>query len=347
MLSPGFAAVFRCDASPTLGGGHVMRCLALADVLTEAGGRCTFAVRAGTAETVPMLAEHAVELIPLDCEPDGEAAMLSRLLPGGADILVVDHYRRGLEFERACRPIFRRIMVIEDVNERTHDCDLLLDQTLGRSARDYAELVPPSCRLLLGASYALLRREFPRARAAALDRRGSRGPGSLCILVNFGATDPSDATSTALEGIALAAVPTRVTVVLCSASPNIERVRRVAGALPFPTALCTDSRDVADLMSRADLAVGAAGFASWERCCMGLPALVIETADNQRRIAAALAAAGAVWLLGEAASVTPDDVAGALRRLADEDGLLREMSLRARAVCDGQGAFRVHEALAA
>ncbi|MGH6953127.1 MAG: UDP-2,4-diacetamido-2,4,6-trideoxy-beta-L-altropyranose hydrolase, partial [Alphaproteobacteria bacterium] len=304
--------MFRADSSAEVGGGHVRRCLTLADALRARGWRATFAARPGTGEAAPWLGRSGNDVVELDCAEEDEPATLSRAWPAGAELLVVDHYGRDRRLERACRPWARRIMVIDDLHDRPHDCDILLDQTLGRSNSAYDGLVPEGCRLLLGAGFALLAPAFAAARGRVLARRATSGTEK--ILVAFGATDPKDATSLVLEGLARARGRFAATVVLGPAAPHLDRVQRLAAQLPPPAEIRVglDSGEMAALMANSDLAIGAGGTSSWERCCLGLPALVLVTAPDQREVADSLARAGAALVVGEHPGLAPGAVARAL-----------------------------------
>lgn len=143
-------AVFRADASSVLGGGHVMRCLTLAGALSDAGWTCAFAARPGAADAVPALARSGYDVVTLDGAEADEPGVLARRWPEGPDWLVVDHYGLGADFETSCRPWARNIMVLDDLADRTHDCEVLLDQNLGRENGAYSALVPEGCGVLLG-----------------------------------------------------------------------------------------------------------------------------------------------------------------------------------------------------
>ena len=147
-------AVFRCDGSTAIGGGHVRRCLTLADALGEAGWARAFAVGAETLAVIPGLAEAVDQVAVLEGPVDDEPAQIAEAFGGTWDLLVVDHYRRDARFEAGCRPWAERILVIDDLADRRHDADFLLDQTLGRKPADYAARVPPRCRVLTGSRYA-------------------------------------------------------------------------------------------------------------------------------------------------------------------------------------------------
>src|SRR5438876_9238673 len=208
--SPPLKVVFRADASPLIGGGHVMRCLALANGLQSEGAECWFGCAAGTTASVPALIESGYRYSELSASADAEA--LQRTMPGGCDWLVVDHYGWSFSEEARCRRWARNILVIDDLANRQHDCDLLLDQTFGRRSADYNGLVPARSGVLVGSQYALLRNEFAEARSASL---ACRMPSRLKrILVSLGLTDPANMTQTILEGILASRLSLTVDVVL-------------------------------------------------------------------------------------------------------------------------------------
>jgi UDP-2,4-diacetamido-2,4,6-trideoxy-beta-L-altropyranose hydrolase len=333
-------AVFRCDGSAAIGGGHVRRCLTLANALGEAGWACAFAVGAETLAVIPGLAEAVDRVAVLDGPVDDEPARIAEVFGESWDLLVVDHYRRDARFETACREWAERILVIDDLADRRHDADLLLDQTLGRKPADYATLVAPRCRVLSGARYALIRPAFAARRRAALARREQGRPVSR-ILVAAGATDADNVTGIVLQGICESGLSAAVDVVLGAGAPHRAAVATLAAAMPQRTRLHVDCENMAELMAAADIAVGAAGTTSWERCCLGLPSVVIITADNQARVAERLAAAGACVAIGRRRDIMPAMVAGPVTVLANDAGRRRAMARAAAVICDGRGVKRL------
>lgn len=270
--------------------------------------------------------------------------MLKAALPDGCELLVVDHYGRDAEFEKACRSWAARILVSDDLADRRHDCDFLLDPTFGRKPADYAPLTSLNCRMLLGPGFALLRPQFLAARPAALERR--RLPQAIRrILVSLGGTDSSNLTRKVLNGIKRSGIEAAVDVVLGGSAPHVEEIRALAASLPLPMTLHTAVEDMASLMSDADLAVGAAGMTSWERCTLGLPSLLLVVADNQELVARALDQAGAAVCLGRHDAVTEDQLAAQLRAFGVNPGRLHEMAGNAAALCDGRGTQRTMLAL--
>ncbi|MBT3237432.1 MAG: UDP-2,4-diacetamido-2,4,6-trideoxy-beta-L-altropyranose hydrolase [Rhodospirillaceae bacterium] len=328
--------VFRADAGPGIGGGHVMRCLALAGELSRDGWTVAFACSSDTPATVPVLVDAAYPMITVGLANGSET--MAAAWPDGVDWLVVDHYGLDAKFETACRGWARKILVIDDLADRPHDGDVLLDQTPGRTPEDYGLGENKNCRPLLGTNYAILRPEFATMRPKALQRRGDVKVRRLIIFC--GTVDRANLTAKALQaldGIDLDAVD----VVLGSMAPHLEQVNALAATAPCPVTVHTDLQDMAGLLADADIAVGAAGTSSWERCCLGLPTVVVIIADNQQRIADGLQEAGAATVLGWHEDVTPAKINESIATVCNDATLRQNMSTAAAALCDGLGANRV------
>lgn len=339
-MSTNRLAFLRADASNALGGGHIFRCLTLADALADNGWRCTFVCKPGTREVVPVLGRSRHDIV--DVHGPDESGFLQTLRPGDADLLVVDHYGLDARLEAACRPWVRRILVIDDGPGRDHDCDILLDQNLGADPSAYHGHVPGRCHLLLGPSFALLRPQFSKARDGALARHLTKRPVQR-LLISLGATDPARLASRVVA--ATAGLPLEIDVVLGSASAQKSVIGELASRLGLSVRVHVDVTDMAALMSAADLAVGAGGSTSWERCCLGLPSLIVVLAENQRDIAAALDRAGAALDLGQAETLTNEKLTAALQMLYQENARRFAMAEQAAAICDGDGTRRVMEVL--
>jgi len=347
---------FRVDSSARIGGGHVMRCLTLADELKARGAETLFIA----AAIPPALAErvraggHDLHMIepPEDLAragDDWDSRSLSAQAQGDdarrtldvlgetADWIVVDHYLLDEQWHREGRNAARRLMVIDDLANRRLDCDLLLDQTLGRTADDYAASVPKGAAMLLGASYALLRPEFARLRPAALARRRDAGPVRR-ILLSLGTTDIGGVTGAVLKAILPVTTDQAIDVVLGAEAQSLARVRSLAQANPRID-IHIDADNMAELMRDADLAIGAAGTTSWERCCLGLPSLTLTLAANQAFVAQALAETGA------SQSVEPATLAVTLAETIADESARARMTAAAFAIVDGLGAARVADRL--
>lgn len=336
-------AVFRADASVSLGIGHVMRCSTLARGLVAAGWRTAFACSAETVEIHPSLAASEHDIAPLKGDDD-EIAVLRQRWPRGCDLLVVDHYRLGAAFETVARGWARRIMAIDDLADRPHDCDVLLDTALGRESKAYEALVPGHCRVLLGPRYALLRSQFAAARAGALARRGAARPVRR-ILVSLGGTDPTDVTAKVVEGIGRSGIEAEIDVVMGLKAARRGDIERAWGQFPQPIRLLRDVTDMARLMVEADMAVGAGGSTTWERCCLGLPTVVVTLAPNQMVQAKALMDHNAALCLGWHEDVEVGAVAEAVRRLGAATEERSRLSVSSASLCDGEGVGRVAAAI--
>lgn len=325
--------LIRADASPQIGGGHVVRTLSLGLALQEAGFEVSFATRPETHATIPFLGDCGFRLIGLDCPVEHETSTLREHFPHGLEAMVIDHYQRGISFEKQCRQFCRSLMVLDDEPLRAHDCDLLLDQTLGRQPQEYRGWVAADCRILAGTAFALLRPQFARARSRlALQPRKALNR----LLLMSGASDPLNLTGWVLK--ALAELPE---------SLNLD----VIGSGPTDFATHHQARfhgnvaDVAAFMAAADLAIGAAGSASWERCCLGLPSLLFVIAENQRQIGLQLERAGVARNLGRPGELKAGEFCDLLRQIRAHPDWLTSASLRSFELCDGQGASRAARAL--
>ncbi len=332
--------VFRCDASPTIGGGHVMRCLALAETMGETGWDVTFASRPSTVATLPMLAQTGYALRHVTAAITDEPGELTRLLPDGCDLLVVDNYGWDATCERACRGWAQSILVLDDVTGRNHDCDVLLDSAAANKLL-YSNRVPGEAVVLTGPRHALVRRAFVRQRAAAMARR--RGEPVRSVLVSFGATDPFNAAAIALDALAEILPEALVTVALSSHAPHLEALRQRAGRR---VRFALDVTDMASLLATADLAIGAAGGMAFERAALGLASVIVIVADNQRNLGALLASAGAAIDAGPLDAGTPERLRHAILTLVGDAARRDAMADAAAALVDGRGPRRVMSVLA-
>jgi UDP-2,4-diacetamido-2,4,6-trideoxy-beta-L-altropyranose hydrolase len=331
-------AIFRCDASPSIGAGHVTRCLALAEALSESGWKPGFVVGGETAPTLPVLIASGFnvrELVGGECELD---AMRSLGSPT-ADLIVIDHYGRDREFDSECRSFGGKILVFDDATSRDHDCDLLLDSGAA-SAAIYTGRVPSHAAVLVGPAYALMRQSFIRHREAALARRDGRPVRS--ILVSCGATDPKNCTEAVLEAVVGIADDVAITIALSSRAPHLDAVRR---SLRGNMHLRLDTDNMAELMIDADLAIGAPGATAFERAVLGLPSIMVTFAENQRGVARMMTNAGAVVDAGALDSGLTARLRHLLKRMLDDGETRSRMGHAASALIDGRGALRIMLAL--
>lgn len=331
-------AVIRADASEQIGSGHLMRCLTLADQMRREGTEVHFICRDLVGNLNHLVHEQGFPLHVLPRHADdpslsGYAAWLTvaqetdaretgEVLRILAPImrLVVDSYALDEVWERIVRPLVSEIFVIDDLANRRHDCDILLDQNFYRAMQHrYDGLVPPSCKLLLGPSYALLREEFYAAKKKLRQRDGHLRR----ILVFYGGSDITHETEKAVRALlhlSLSAVD--VDVIIGGSNAHRMQIEELCAPHDFLHTYCAVS-NMAEFMANADLCLGAGGTTTWERGFLGLPAIVTAIAENQLEICRDCADAGLIYYLGRWDEVTENDIASAVSDTIDIHHLRR------------------------
>ena len=366
--------VFRVDSSIDMGTGHVMRCLTLAAALHERGAICHFICRDLPGHISDIIADKGYDthILPAVSMQDiaetaadeddlghqhwlvagwqrdqaETADCLEKITRyGPIKAIVVDHYGIDARWEVPFRDQGYVVMVIDDLNDRAHACDILLDQTALKDPHLYAGLVPEDCQLCIGADYALLRPEFAEWRAKSLARReGLQQVGH--ILVTMGGMDIHNATGLTLEALELCSLTAdvKVTVIMGAKSPHLQHVEAYCQQSSMAIDLCVGVDNMAELMSAADLCIGAAGSTSWERCALGLPAINLVLAENQKAACALLESAGAVVSAGPVSELAMENLAHEyIMLLLNDMTALRKMTAVSASLCKGDGAVKMTE----
>jgi UDP-2,4-diacetamido-2,4,6-trideoxy-beta-L-altropyranose hydrolase len=324
--------LFVVDAGPRVGGGHVMRSLTLAGALAGQGATCAFMGPPAVSALLDAFAPAAIRLAAASTEPRDLAPAI------GAeqfDAVVFDHYGLADRDHRAMGQ-GRPVLVIDDLANRPLGADVVVDSGPARKPEDYDGLVPDDCRLLLGPNFAPVRPEFAALRETALAWRGEP---VQRILVSMGLTDVGGVTARIVERLRPRVGEAGLDVVLGGAAASLAGLSKVARR-DTRLAVHVDTPHMARLTAEADIAVGAAGSSTWERCTLGLPTLMVILAENQRAAAETLAQRGAALV---ADLVAPDFEAQfdrALTRLLIDADLRRRLAATSAEVCDGQGAQR-------
>ncbi|GED14527.1 UDP-2,4-diacetamido-2,4,6-trideoxy-beta-L-altropyranose hydrolase [Aneurinibacillus migulanus] len=338
---------FRVDASYSIGTGHVMRCLTLAheikerldaDVIflcrTDPGNMCDYIAAQGY-RVYPIRISQ-----PLQQQVDARTVQDILVQISGVDWLIVDHYSLDATWERMIRISgeARHIFVIDDLANRSHDCEILLDQNYYDDMQiRYGGLVPATCKCLLGPSYALLRPQFKE-----VGEKVSRHAEQVRhVLLFFGGSDPTGETEKALcawdmflERVCKETedcfFPFHVDVIVGASNSLQERIEEKCRVLneKYPNHICRimyycQVENMADFMINADISLGAGGVTTWERCCVGLPSLVVAVADNQVEMAKAVDKVGAIRYLGWHEEVTADSMSDALYDMFSQPHQLR------------------------
>lgn len=353
---------FRTDSSLQIGTGHIMRCLTLVDALRGQDAECQFICRDHEGNLIDHIRScgYAVHALP---RPRANASFESDLAHASwlgvdwltdaqetrqffadkkFDWLIVDHYALDYRWESVLRSNCERMMVIDDLADRRHDCDLLLDQNYGSSTERYAGLVPAECTQLHGPEFALLKPIYAQRRAEQGVRSGKIGR----VLIYFG----GGAVPMNLSGMALRAFQ----------APQLEEIELdvVVGSSYAHKAELEDAAasrgrahiyeqlpDLSELMKKADLSISAGGATTWERCCLGLPSIVISIADNQRPACDALARDDLIQYLGHVGDISSKLILEQVLKLLYNPGRLSQLSEKSMKLVDGRGVRKLVEAL--
>jgi len=352
--------IFRTDGNVRIGSGHVIRCLTLAEALKNSGATVIFIARKHVGNINHLITKRGFRVVELSqpeppefsnfIENNDETGYISWL---GVDVmqdvaetiyaigkekpdwLIVDHYSLGENWEIALRPYVRNIMVVDDLANRIHECDILLDQNwFANMETRYTDLLQKKCTKLLGPKYALLRPEFAEVRKI----RKVRNDRVNRVFVYFGNSDIHNFTGMTLMALSEPVLTHLfVDVIIGDANIHLTEIQKLAQSREH-TRLHIQVRDIASIMSRADLAIGAGGATTWERMCLDLESHIIISADNQREVNEQLANHGYITLIGFAESINIGDISTHLRkRIFENNYRVKEFV----PICDGLGVKRV------
>jgi UDP-2,4-diacetamido-2,4,6-trideoxy-beta-L-altropyranose hydrolase len=349
--------IFRTDASVDIGTGHVMRCLTLAGELSANGVACEFICREHPGHLNAFIRDkgHKVHCLAMGHAEAGHLrhglwlgatqaqdaeACLPILLDFDPDWLVVDHYALDAHWESAVLGHCKQLMVIDDLADRKHTCHTLLDQTLGRTESDYRHLLTLQTQLLCGAEYALLRPEFLALRPFSLARR--KNPQLKKLLISVGGVDKDNLSSELMKILRRSALPfeCEIHVIMGTTAPHLSQIMTDAENMPWTTQVLVGVSNMAEWMANCDLAIGAAGSTSWERCCLGLPTIMITLAENQILIAKNLAEAGAAAVV-KSVGALDEQLCAWIHHFANSPQAMSQMSLAASQIVDGKGVCKV------
>lgn len=349
--------LLRVDASREIGTGHVMRCLALANKAKQQGWECVFVLRdpvGGIVKHILSCGHRVIRLtseyvkkvicnetaysdwLPVSQMQDANETteIINDLKP---DWIIVDHYALDVTWFLPIRETKPKILVIDDLGDRKLICDFLLDQNLGASAEKYDGKLPEYCQLLLGPDFALLRDEFKVWRKRSLESRLDRTVEN--ILITMGGGDDRNFTLKVLKEIAKSeyAKNYKFTIVIGGSYTHATTLCSFLNKSNLKALVLSDIKNIAEIMSKSDLCIGAGGSTSWERCCLGLPTISLAIAENQ------------VGVLTELEKKTCTIISSLEKISSDFESLLseehsqklRQLSLKSSAVCDGNGVHRL------
>lgn len=351
--------VFRVDASLSIGSGHVFRCLNLAGALRKNGFECIFLTKEHAGNLIQYIKTYLFQVYVIskednvddkyienekewlggsqkeDAEKTCEIIYRNNFAPG---IFIIDHYSLDSEWESLIKWKFpsTKIVVIDDLCNRKHYCDILIDSTFERTSEEYRILVPEYCTILAGTDYALLKDEFLQLRKEAILKRTSiLSPQK--ILITMGGVDIHNVTGKVLKELNNRADLhyKKITVVLGVNCPHKKNIENIAQSIKYDVDIKVNTNNMPQLMLEHDLSIGALGSTTWERAVLGLPTVNIAIADNQLVIVEKLRRNG--FIVFDSINFTGAELARSLIKLTD---FYDEMVSRSLSICDGRGLQR-------
>jgi UDP-2,4-diacetamido-2,4,6-trideoxy-beta-L-altropyranose hydrolase len=354
--------IFRVDASLELGIGHLMRCCCLADYLTNKGCKCEFILKDQEGNSSELLESRGYKLHRIkSINPDkiklgGINANYRSVIDVNQEIdaiqcrpilelskpqwLIVDHYSLGSIWENKLKHLANNLMVVDDLADRNHVCDVLLDQTYSREITDYSNLTQSKTEFLLGSNYSLLRQEFRQWRKRSLAKRNNNLVKN--ILISLGGVDNGNITCDILQNLNQIKNINDVNfkIILGSSSPHKAEVLEHITSSKLKFELISDANNMAELYTWADIVIGGGGSSAWERCCLGVPTILLVLADNQKFVAECLQKLKAVWLANNIDAIR-EFICLALEGTTDSKLMMNKMSEIASSIVDGYGVERV------
>lgn len=342
--------VVRADSGTHIGTGHIMRCLTLAHAFKKSGHEVVFVTR-NHLGNISSRIKKEFECIVL---PDGvkdlsqyrddeystwlgipveqeisEFRKISKEY-GPFDLSIIDHYSLDEKFEREITD--GKTLVIDDLMNRNHCCDYLLDQNLSASRSRYIELSHgKECHFFLGPKYALLREEFTKYRPI--------GPKEFTevkrVFVFFGGSDITCECRKVVDAFLSLELKLNIDVVLPKDHEDYQYIDSCSGK-DERINLFSFVSNMAEMIAKADICFGAAGTTSWERACLAVPSFIVAVAENQKIGARNLSSSGVSSYVGDGKITDVNDWGNVFKKLSDHDAL-NTMSSKAFKTCDGLG----------
>ncbi|MBH0164041.1 UDP-2,4-diacetamido-2,4,6-trideoxy-beta-L-altropyranose hydrolase [Fictibacillus sp. 7GRE50] len=350
--------VFRVDSSNIIGTGHIMRCLTLAHQFKLFGAKVVFISRTHKGNICNIIEEQGFKVHRLNisnkiCNDKSvlhsswlgvtfeEDAMetIKCIQNEKVDLLVVDHYAIDSRWEKKVKEVVPSIMVIDDLADRSHMADFLLDQNLYQDINTrYTNKLPNYCKKFLGPEFALLRQEFSlhQKKNQIIDKNKIKR-----ILIFFGGSDPTNETEKVLKALKNMELSNIIIdVVVGQSNSKKEKIKQLCSKLKNGNFHC-QINNMAELMSKSDFAIAAGGSFTWERYCIGLPGITIAVAENQIKLIEDAQLLGIDMYLGESKNVTVDLISEVVSRIIVSPFDILSMSQKAQTIVDGNGAIKI------
>ena len=338
----------RVDSGLDVGLGHVMRCFALAEFIKNMNFNVYFISKKIKGNISRNIENNGYRVFHLDSKliksskPNWkiDALKTSKIIQrfkNQKNLLLVDNYGLSEKWETTLKSIVDKIVVIDDFSNRSHNCNLFIDQNLHTSKKKINKKIPKNCKKLLGPKYALLRKEFILSRKIVKKRSGKINR----ILISFGGSDEKNQTLKVLKAIKkLAKEKINVDVIVGEPNKNKIKIKKICSKIENST-YYQQTENIAKIMNKADLAIGAGGIITWERCCLGLPSIVSTVSRNQNELTKTIANKNCIVNLGNCEGLTPVDYSNAIKNMNDK--IICNMSSDCMKIVDGNGCYRVAE----
>jgi UDP-2,4-diacetamido-2,4,6-trideoxy-beta-L-altropyranose hydrolase len=323
------------EASPQIGLGHAIRCLNLAKSLKK-HAKINLFISPTTKQIIAERIDLDFQTIPFD----HRGTNINFSTGYDKNVLILDNYELGEEFENQFHKKMDLIFVIDDLANRKHHCQLLLDQTAGLSKSRYLNLVPKECHILTGADYALISPLFESARQKSIARRQEPNFTPKNLLVALGGADPDNITGQLISDLDQINFLSSIDIVIGSASLHKTTLKNDIKNRKKTFTLHHNLTSLCPLLQTTDIVIGAGGVSAIERCVLGIPSLLIEIADNQKQMIAQLEQMNAAINIGSPSQLSPSTLKHALEQMQDRS-TYQVMSQSAANVCDGKGLERV------
>ncbi len=341
---------FRVDSSHEIGIGHVMRCLALADGFPSEKWQCQFICKSHSGNIKQIIESRGYVVKEMKLDPsfigaeiydrwvgssqEYDANECLKYIDHTGDFLVLDHYGLDVVWEKLLTPKVEKLIVIDDLANRPHDCDLLIDSKYGRLNTEYKNHTRDSTKLLMGSKYCILRKEFSELINKAKEKRKLTKT-IKNVLISFGGTDPLNYSELIVDLMMNKIRNLTLDIVIGSHHKSLPKFKSINKK---NINLHIDTNEMASLILNSDFSIGGYGGSSWERCCLGLPSFGLVSAKNQIEIAHSLDDYGASKCINES------EIFEELNSVLSNDGDFSwwsEMSQKAFNLCDGKGVDRI------
>jgi len=345
--------VIRADASTEIGTGHIMRCLTLANLLRSYGCKIIFICQELSGDLCDFLEEKEFQVCRIAIDSQKNESLLQLELSQVVNIinqskltidwLIVDHYKLDIKWESKIRPFVNKIMVIDDLANRVHDCDLLLDQNpYNNYQHRYQDLVSNSCLQLLGLDYLMLRSEF----TSKSNLHKKQTAIAQNILITMGGTDSRNITCWLIEALEYVPISLSIRIVVGAGCPHTNKIKLAASKANLHEISVEQSvTNISELMLWSDLAICAGGFTTYELAFMGVPTIVISASATQLEAAIALHQLGITKFIGEFGNIPMSSIVSELSDMIFKSEKRVELSYIGKAKIDGYGVNRVVENL--